>query len=268
MLDFKKICFFVCTAICFIGCFKKHKTFVVFAQLCDTQLGMSNYEKDKKSLEKAIYLIDSMNLDFVVVCGDLVNNAVDSTFNEFNRIIKKSKTPFFLVSGNHDVGNVPTKESLSYYRNRIGKDYYSFKKASTNFIIINTQLVKEEVATESKEHKKWLLSTLKNLNKKKESTIVIGHYPLYINKPDEEEGYFNLPLEQRNLLLDAFVKNNVSAYLSGHSHTFISNTYKGIQLISGETTSKNFDERPLGFRLWKVSQNSATHQFIPLKNSK
>ena len=52
MLDFKKLRFLVCTAICFIGCFKNHKNLVVFAQLCDTQLGMSNYEKDKESFSK------------------------------------------------------------------------------------------------------------------------------------------------------------------------------------------------------------------------
>ena len=35
--------------------------------------------------------------------------------------------------------------------------------------------------------------------------------------------------------------------------------------MNGEVTSKSFDRRPLGFRLWTVeSLTSAKHEFIPL----
>ena len=35
--------------------------------------------------------------------------------------------------------------------------------------------------------------------------------------------------------------------------------------MNGETTSKNFDRRPLGFRVWHVAESRPyLHEFIPL----
>ena len=94
---------------------------------------------------------------------------------------------------------------------------------------------------------------------------MIGHYPIFLKTPDEEEVYFNLPLDKRKEILALFKSNNVKAYLSGHKHETVINSYENIQLVSGETTSKNFDERPLGFRLWEVSADTISHRFVPLK---
>jgi len=54
--------------------------------------------------------------------------------------------------------------------------------------------------------------------------------------------------------------------LAGHTHRFCDNKHQGILLLSGETTSKNFDKRPLGFRLWEVEPpDSIRHRFVPLE---
>ena len=89
---------------------------------------------------------------------------------------------------------------------------------------------------------------------------------MFIESPDEKEVYSNLPIERRYEILELFTQNNVKAYLSGHRHQTIINSYENIQLVSGETTSKNFDKRPMGFRLWVVATDSIYHQFVPLEN--
>ena len=95
--------------------------------------------------------------------------------------------------------------------------------------------------------------------------VVVVDYPLFTQKPDEEENYFNLPLPKRKEILDLCEKNGVVAFLAGHTHRRILNEYKGIQLVNGETTSKNFDNRPMGFRLWNVSEKrELRHRFIAL----
>jgi hypothetical protein len=44
------------------------------------------------------------------------------------------------------------------------------------------------------------------------------------------------------------------------------NEYKGIQLVNGETTSKNFDKRPMGFRWWDVAaKGKMVHGFVALE---
>ena len=65
-------------------------------------------------------------------------------------------------------------------------------------------------------------------------------------------------------LLELFKKSGVVAVLTAHTHQSVINDYNGIQMVTGETTSRNLDRRPFGFRLWKVSPESVKHEFIPL----
>ena len=236
-----------------------------FVQMADTQLGHVEYARELQSFEQAVKQINALNPDFVVICGDLVNNANDSSYADFKRIREKLKMPCYVASGNHDVKKLPDAASLAYYRNVIGKDYYSFKHKGYLFVVTNTQLWEGDVKDESEKYNNWFAETLKTAAKKKEPVFVIGHSPLYISKPDEKPEYFNIVPEKRKEILALFKENNVVAYLSGHVHKLVVNNYDGIQLVSSETTSNNFDKRPFGFRLWEVSPGSISHRFIPLE---
>ncbi len=248
-----------------ISCSQKVQEPFSFVQLCDTQLGMGGYEHDVQSFKQAVKLINELNPDFVVICGDLVHNASDSSYSDFLKIKGEFKIPCYVASGNHDVGNIPNDATLNYYRKTIGKDYYTFQNKGYSFIVTNTQLWKTKVEDESEKHDSWFKHTLDRVSNKNTPVFVIGHFPIFLKSPDEEEVYFNLPLNKRKEILVLLKKNNVKAYLSGHKHETVINTYENIQLVSGETTSKNFDERPLGFRLWEVSADTISHRFVPLK---
>ena len=247
-----------------ISCSQKVQEPFSFVQLCDTQLGMGGYTHDIQSFEQAVKQINEIDPDFVVICGDLVNDAADSSYNEFKRIMKGFQVPCYPAPGNHDVGNIPNDTTLNYYRKTIGKDYYTFQNKGYSFIVTNTQLWKVSVENESEKHDKWFKQTLDSLGNSNTAVLVIGHYPIFLKTPDEEEEYFNLPLEKRNEILALFKRHNVKAYLSGHRHETVINSYDNIQLVSGETTSKNFDERPIGFRLWEISADTISHRFVPV----
>lgn len=250
-----------------ISCTQAEQEPFTFVQLCDTQLGMGGYEHDILSFELAVKQINELNPDFAVICGDLVNHASDTSFNDFKRIVDGFTVPCYPAPGNHDVGNNPTKATLDFYRKMIGDDYFTFENRGASFIVVNTQLWKTNVENESKKHDDWFKHTLDSLGKKNAFLFVLGHYPLFIKSPDEKEEYFNLPRAKRKELLTLLKNNSVKAYLSGHKHETLINQYENIQLVSGETTSKNFDKRPLGFRYWKVSEDTISHQFIPLEFS-
>ena len=51
----------------------------------------------------------------------------------------RSDIPLICVCGNHDVGNIPTKESVEEYRRNFGDDFFSFWVGGVKFIVINTQ---------------------------------------------------------------------------------------------------------------------------------
>jgi predicted MPP superfamily phosphohydrolase len=236
-----------------------------FVQLCDTQIGFGVYDHDLKRFAQAAQQINLLNVDFVVLCGDLVHRANDSSYADFNITLDKIQKPTYVAPGNHDVGNIPNKNSLNFYRKHMGKDYYNFEHKNYSFIITNSQLWKANIPKESRKHDNWFKKTLLNSKSKKQPVFVIGHYPLFIETPTELEYRYNFPLEKRIDILNLFEKNDVVAYLSGHTHELVKNEYNNIQLVSGETTSINFDQRPSGFRVWSVSSDKIENQFIPLK---
>ncbi len=236
-----------------------------FAQICDTQLGMGGYAHDVKTFKAAVSKINTLKPDFVVICGDLVNTANGQSFSDFNEIKSGLTMPCYCVPGNHDIGNEPILESLRTYRQVVGQDRGSFKHKGTQFVLVNTQLWKAPVADETQRQDAWLEKTMKTAAKKNTPVFVIGHHPLFLETPDEAEEYMNLPLGKRTELLSLFEKHGVVAVLAGHTHRLLINEYKGIQLVNAETTSKNFDDRPFGFRLWHVeAERPFKHEFIPL----
>lgn len=112
----------------------------------------------------------------------------------------------------------------------------------------------------------WLKATLETAAQKRAPIFVVGHYPLFLKEPDEAEEYMNLPPAIRTSLLNLFQKCGVVAVLGGHTHRRLVNEYQGMQLVNGETTSKNFDQRPFGFRVWHVRPGKPPeHEFVPLK---
>jgi len=250
-----------------ISCAEREQKPFSFVQVCDTQLGMGGYEHDLNTFKQAVKQINELKSDFVIICGDLVHNAGDSSYSDFLKIKKEFKIPCYVAPGNHDVGNIPNDTTLGYYRKTIGKDYHKFQNKGYSFIVTNSQLWKVNVDNESEKHDKWFKETLKNQDIKQHKIFVIGHYPLYVEFPEEAEQYFNFPLGKRQELLTLFRQYNVIAYLSGHTHKLVINKYENIQLVSAETTSKNFDKRPLGFRHWQVSSDTIKHHFVALQPS-
>jgi len=240
-----------------------------FVQLCDTQLGMGGYEHDVATFTEAVDQINRLNPDFVLICGDLVQDRNEKSFADFKRIRNGFSVPCHCAPGNHDVGNTPTAESLAYYRSVIGEDYYSFDHKGHTFVIVNTQLWKVDVPEESELQDVWLEEVLKTADGKDAPVFVVGHYPLFLGDPDEAEEYMNLPVAKRQELLNLFERHGVVAVLGGHTHKLTINEYNGIQMVNGETTSKNFDKRPMGFRLWRVPESGKTaHTFVPLESEK
>lgn len=236
-----------------------------FVQVCDPQLGMGGYEHDTAKLKQAVRKINTLDVDFVIFCGDLVNHASETSFDDFKNIVSKLQVPFYNIPGNHDIGMIPNDSTLAYYRSTIGEDYYSFYHKGVTFIFTNSQLWKTNIGEESSKQDTWFNETMESL-KTDERAIVAGHFPIYIKDINEEESYSNFPAEKRNDILTMFSDHHVVAYLSGHKHELIINNYKGIQKVSGESTSKNFDLRPPGFRKWDVSADTIIHSFIAIES--
>jgi len=261
-----KTAFVIISLLMFINqsCNNNNKDTFRFVQMCDPQLGMGGYTHDTIAFKNAIEQINELKPDFVVICGDLVDSSCNASFDDFNRIKLDFEIPVHIAAGNHDVENVPTKETLAYYRSKIGKDYYSFDFAENKFIVVNTQLWKAPLEEESEKHDIWFQNMLENAKKEKKPVFIIGHYPLFVEQLNEEENYFNLPIKKRLELFDLYKRHGVIAHLGGHVHKTLEHKIENIQFVNAETTSLNFDNRPLGFRLWTVMKDSVSNKLIEL----
>jgi 3',5'-cyclic AMP phosphodiesterase CpdA len=241
-----------------------------FIQLADPQLGMGGYEHDVETLKLAVETINKVNPDFVLICGDLVHETASETaFKDFKAIVAGFNMPFYCAAGNHDLGSPPTAETLARYRELIGKDYYAVDRKGLRIVVINTQLWKTPFEEETARHDAWLEQALAEARAKDVPVIIMGHHPLYLKEPGEEEEYFNIPPETRSKWLKLFKESGVIAILTGHAHKEILHKYEGMLLVTNPTTSKNFDGAPMGYRLWEVSKDGAVkHEYIAIEGAK
>ncbi len=237
-----------------------------FVQLCDTQLGMGGYESDKERFRLAVKAINAMDVDWVVICGDLVNNGGDdAAVADFRTIVEGFTMPCYLAPGNHDVLNEPTAASLARYRELQGKDYFAVSQSGFKLMILNTQLWKSPLEGESERHNAWYLSELAEAKASDTPVLLVSHYPPFIATVDEEEIYYNLPQETRTRVLQAAKENGVRAWLAGHAHKNILTEYEDIPIVISATTSKNFDGAPYGFRVWTLNESGElTHRYEAL----
>jgi 3',5'-cyclic AMP phosphodiesterase CpdA len=233
--------------------------------MCDPQIGFADYAADLGRFDEAVKQINALRPDLVVICGDLVNSPDEKSYTDISAAKSRLAVPCYGVPGNHDVGNNPTHESLERYRRLAGKDYYSVEHKGCRFVMVNSQLWKTPVAGETEKQDAWLISILESASKKRQRVFLVMHHPLFTKEAEEPENYFNLPPGKRKELLSLFERCGVMAVLAGHTHTTAITEYRGIQFATSETTSKNFDQRPYGFRIWHVApQRPYRTEFVPL----
>lgn len=234
---------------------------LTFIQMTDPQLGMTKFSEDVENFKQSVDLANKIDAEMVIICGDLVNKISLEAYQEFNRIKSGLKKPCYCVPGNHDINNA---SSVINYRKECGADYYYREINGCAFVFINSAIIKNPIEPYSKEQENWLNKTLAVFNSKNLPVIIVMHHPLFIDKFDEPDAYFNFPRNERVRLFNLFKASGVIAVLHGHTHRTSNIEYDGIIFASCETTSKNFDGKPLGFRIWKINDGVMKSEFMPL----
>jgi serine/threonine-protein phosphatase CPPED1 len=252
------------------GCSSRPVTFI---QVADPQMGMfsgnNNMEYEKEHLKTAIKAINSYHPDFVIVSGDLTNITADSlqvvTFRQLISEISRS-IPVYLVSGNHDVGNIPDDSGISMYRCLYGKDYYRFRKGSIYGIVLNSSLMRNDslAGQEAGMQDRWLEEILIRASRSGKRVVIFMHHPLFLDKPVEPTGYENFPVPERTRYLELFKKYHVKAIFTGHLHRNRIIDLEGVQQITTAALTTNFGRDSSGFRKVTVSKKQLFQRFIRL----
>jgi DNA repair exonuclease SbcCD nuclease subunit len=247
-----------------------------FIQMADPQLGMfddnKSIDKDVKQFEQAIAHANRLGPDFVVICGDLINKPGDATQERaFLNVCKQldKSIPLYLVSGNHDVTNTPTTQSLEHYTSVMGKDYYSFDRHNCHFVVLNSTVLwkPQNAPRQKKEQMDWLTADLHDVKARRNPpthTVVFEHHSLFLEKADEPDQYFNLPMEIRRPLLDLFHANGIKHVFAGHYHRCAEGHDGDLEMTTSGPVGKPLGRDPSGLRIVIVKKDSIEHHYYPL----
>lgn len=114
-----------------------------------------------------------------------------------------------VFSGNHDIGNRPTAESIEIYKDSFGADYFSFFIDNDKYIVLNSQLYEDdtEVKQQAKDHDAWLRLQVQDATVENDTSVarrhavLLSHIPPFIYNPEEPSAYFNFQKDIRKELL-------------------------------------------------------------------
>jgi predicted phosphodiesterase len=185
-------------------------------------LGDRTGDANQPIFEEVIKRVESINPDFVINVGDLIEGYSDNeaTINsEWDSIfidIDKLKNKFYFTAGNHD-----SYDSLNrvIYLNRIGykTPYYNFSYGKNHFIVLdNSQQEKIDKPDTMQIH--WLAVTLAQF-KKNDNIYCFMHRSYW------KDAYANNKPDTFHKL---FIKYGVDYVFSGHDHFYCQLNWDGI----------------------------------------
>ena len=247
---------------------------LTFFQMADTQFGFFNenkeFSRETKNMEAAIVAANRLKPAFVVVCGDLVNKPGDpAQIAEYKRIAAQldPSIKLYNVSGNHDVENAPTAESLAIYKQHFGDDRYTFHSGNILGIIINSSLIKDSSlsTSETAAQEIWLENTLKDAHLSGVKNIMVFmHHSFFLKSPNEPDEYFNINLDRRKIYLDLFKKYGVKQLFAGHYHRNAYGKDGDLEMITTGPVGRPLGADSSGFRIVNVKGQIVDHQYFAL----
>jgi 3',5'-cyclic AMP phosphodiesterase CpdA len=242
-----------------------------FIQMSDPQFGMytqdKGFEHETANFEFAVATANRLKPAFVVVTGDLVNAWGGAAENaEFKRVARRldPNIRLFLVPGNHDVGNEPTKESLAKYRERYGPDYYTFRVGDITGIVLNSNLEKgpQNVPEEAAKMEAWLRTELAKAQRDGvKHLIVFQHIPFFLNDPNEADRYENIPRKPRQRYLKILHEYGVKHVFAGHYHRTSEARDGDLEMITTGPVGKPVPPAKSGMRIVTVSDAGVSQKY-------
>ncbi len=241
---------------------------------------IEGFEIESGLFRKAISEANRLRPDFVVTCGDIINRwDNEAQVHEAKTIASQLayNIPMHWVPGNHDVIDLgagwkrPNEDTLSSYKARFGPDFYSFQHRGVSFIVINSSLIfhLESELEHHWQHQIRFLETELEAAAQRNSThtIVFGHYPFFLQQPDEDWGKDDheiglvIPPERRGIVLELFKKFSVCAVFAGHTHKNQYTNYGSTQMVTSSAVGYPLGNDPPGYRIVRVYEDGIKHEF-------
>lgn len=153
---------------------------------------------------------------------------------DLQRVLRNvdSEIPLVLVSGNHDVGNTPTPETIAEFQQTWGDDYFSFWVGGVLFLVLNSQFLYDASRCPAlkQAQDQWLDQQLSVAGQQQcQHAVVFQHIPLFLRSVDEDDDYFNLAGTVRKEMADKFARagsrRTLGVWVEGWSEGEVSRSF-------------------------------------------
>ena len=244
-----------------------------FLQASDPQFGMytdnHDFRQETANWEFVIANTNRLRPAFLVVTGDLTNQPRDADqITEYHRINAKLDKSIHLYSvpGNHDVGNEPSAALLAAYRKNYGPDYYSFREGPVYGIVLNSSLLKApaNVKEEAARQEAWLEQELSKARAAGAMPLVFQHIPFFLEKADEPDQYFNIPLQTRQRVLAMLHRGGVHGVFAGHYHRNSYGKDGELEMITTGPAGMPIGPDPSGVRIVEIKDGAMMQGYYSL----
>jgi 3',5'-cyclic AMP phosphodiesterase CpdA len=247
-----------------------------FVQISDPQFGM--YRPDDEEYEEtgllknAVARINELAPAFVLCTGDLIDVPCSGKQLAHAQGLLANmdpSIPFMTVPGNHDVGDAPSCGDLDWFRRKVGRDRFSFSHRGWHFIGLNSCLLSDggHSSGEAELQWNWLEEDLERSAEHSPSGVVVFmHHPLFLNRPDEEDDYFNLPRPTRDRYIDLLGRHGVRTVLAGHLHRCSQATADDLKIVITGPVGMPLGDGYSGFRLIRAGDNGIQPQYFALND--
>jgi 3',5'-cyclic AMP phosphodiesterase CpdA len=233
---------------------------------------IEGFEWDADRYAEAIAAANALRPAFVVMGGDMIDDpASEEQLEALLEITARldADIPMLWVPGNHDVAADtvhPTVQSIDKYREIFGRDYFQFDHGSVRFLILNTVVVDHphEVPGELDEQLAWFEWEVDRAREQAMQVVLFGHHPLFLNDPDEEDSYWNLPRERRAGLLDVIQRGGIRHAFAGHWHRNSIAHDGEFEMVTSGPVGYPLGDDPSGFRTVSVERGVITHRYSAL----
>ena len=158
-----------------------------FAALSDVHVGRGGTNSVQNFTNATEYFETNDNVEFAVICGDAVDNAVNiSQLEAYQNIVANLKTPIFLATGNHEGVNLDNAgktfdDIKAYFKQNaypaINQElFYTFEKGNDVFIMVGVYGNYNYDRTFSDAEIQWLYETLE-ANRDKRCFLFHHYFP-------------------------------------------------------------------------------------------
>lgn len=238
-------------------------------QYCDCETANKRYYRNSlQKLEECVEELNTLNVQFTVNLGDLVDRDTDVNLTEVMNRLHKLQNKCYNNTGNHDYGGITNNKAL-FKKLGMPAEYYTFKYGNWVFIMLNTNelasysnitgtnkekeltSIMDELKAErrrntapynggiSQKQMEWLKKQLSKAERKANNVMILSHHPLY---PDN--GLSTLNDKEILELLSHY--SCVKAAIAGHHHPGAFGEYNGIPFITTEGMIETEDKTAYG----------------------